>query len=79
MRAGGEEAFLSGQIIDLQSRLNLANLVNGDTVNEAALGPVRAPVCPVGPATRPNSRPWCRLCASPGTGQRKRRRPLMPG
>jgi len=34
---GGEEAFLSGQIIDLQSRLNLANLVSGDTVNEAAL------------------------------------------
>ena len=34
---GGEEAFLSGQIIDLQSRLNLANLVNSDTVNEAAL------------------------------------------
>ncbi len=34
---GGEEAFLSGQIIDLQSRLNLANLVSGDTLNEAAL------------------------------------------
>ena len=34
---GGEEAFLSGQIIDMQSRLNLANLVSGDTVNEAAL------------------------------------------
>ena len=34
---GGEEAFLSGQIIDLQSRLNLANLVSGDTVNEAVL------------------------------------------
>ena len=34
---GGEEAFLSGQITDLQSRLNLANLVSGDTVNEAAL------------------------------------------
>lgn len=34
---GGEEAFLSGQIIDLQSCLNLANLVSGDTVNEAAL------------------------------------------
>ena len=31
------DAFLSGHIIDLQSRLNLANLVSGDTVNEAAL------------------------------------------
>lgn len=34
---GTEDAFLSGQIIDLQSRLNLANLVNGTTVAEAAL------------------------------------------
>lgn len=32
-----QEAFLSGRIIDLQSRLNLANLVNGSTVVEAAL------------------------------------------
>ena len=32
-----QEAFLSGRIIDLQSRLNLANLVNGTTVVEAAL------------------------------------------
>lgn len=32
-----DDAFLSGQIIDLQSRLNLANLVSGDKVNEAAL------------------------------------------
>lgn len=30
-----QEAFLSGRIIDLQSRLNLANLVNGTTVHEA--------------------------------------------
>ena len=34
---GTQDAFLSGQIIDLQSRLNLANLVNGTTVVEAAL------------------------------------------
>jgi general secretion pathway protein K len=34
---GAEEAFLSGQIIDMQSRLNLSNLVSSDTVNEAAL------------------------------------------
>lgn len=32
-----QDAFLSGQIIDLQARLNLANLVQGTTVNEAAL------------------------------------------
>lgn len=32
-----QDAFLSGQIIDLQSRLNLANLVNGTTVHEATL------------------------------------------
>lgn len=32
-----QDAFLSGQIIDLQSRLNLANLVQGGTVNESAL------------------------------------------
>ena len=31
------DAFLSGQIIDLQSRLNLTNLVQGGTVNESAL------------------------------------------
>ncbi len=31
-----QDAFLSGQIIDLQSRLNLTNLVNGTTVVEAA-------------------------------------------
>ncbi len=35
--ASAEEAFLSGQIIDMQSRLNLANLVGSDTVNETAL------------------------------------------
>ncbi|MGP1629039.1 MAG: type II secretion system minor pseudopilin GspK [Giesbergeria sp.] len=34
---GGEEAFLSGHIIDMQSRLNLTNLVSGDTVNETVL------------------------------------------
>lgn len=34
---GTQDAFLSGQIIDLQSRLNLANLVNGTMVVEAAL------------------------------------------
>ena len=32
-----QDAFLSGQIIDLQSRLNVANLVNGTTVHEATL------------------------------------------
>ncbi len=32
-----QDAFLSGQIIDLQARLSLANLVQGTTVNEAAL------------------------------------------
>ncbi len=32
-----QDAFLSGQIIDLQSRLNLTNLVQGGTVNESAL------------------------------------------
>ena len=32
-----QDTFLSGQIIDLQARLNLANLVQGTTVNEAAL------------------------------------------
>jgi len=32
-----QDAFLSGQIIDMQSRLNLANLVNGTTVHEATL------------------------------------------
>jgi len=32
-----QEAFLSGRIIDLQSRLNVANLVNGTTVHEATL------------------------------------------
>lgn len=31
------DAFLSGQIIDLQSRLNLANLVNGAALDEGAL------------------------------------------
>ncbi len=31
-----QEAFLSGRIIDLQSRLNLANLVNASTVVETA-------------------------------------------
>lgn len=31
-----QEAFLSGQIIDLQSRLNVSNLVNGTNVVEAA-------------------------------------------
>lgn len=35
--AGIQEAFLSGRIIDLQSRLNVANLVNGTTVHEATL------------------------------------------
>ncbi len=32
-----EDAFLSGQIIDLQSRLNVANLVQGGKVNETSL------------------------------------------
>jgi len=32
-----QDAFLSGQIIDLQSRLNLANLVSAGTVDEKAL------------------------------------------
>jgi general secretion pathway protein K len=31
-----EDAFLSGQITDLQSRLNIANLVQGGKVNEAS-------------------------------------------
>lgn len=35
--SGVQDAFLSGRIIDLQSRLNLANLVNGTTVHEATL------------------------------------------
>lgn len=33
-----DEAFLSGQILDLQARLNVSNLVSGDTVNEYVLG-----------------------------------------
>ena len=33
------DAFLSGQIIDLQSRLNLANLANPDTEQKEALAP----------------------------------------
>jgi len=33
-----DEAFLSGQILDLQARLNVGNLVSGDTVNEYVLG-----------------------------------------
>ena len=32
-----DEAFLSGQIIDLQSRLNVLNLVDGNKVSEASL------------------------------------------
>ena len=32
------EAFLSGQITDLQSRLNVANLVEGGAISERALG-----------------------------------------
>ncbi len=36
--AAADEAFLSGQILDLQARLNVGNLVSGDTVNEYVLG-----------------------------------------
>jgi general secretion pathway protein K len=32
-----QDAFLSGQIIDLQSRLNVVNLVDGDKISEATL------------------------------------------
>lgn len=34
----GEDAFLSGQITDLQSRLNVTNLINNGTVEPIALG-----------------------------------------
>lgn len=35
--ASGTEAFLSGQITDLQSRLNVTNLIDGAAVSETAL------------------------------------------
>ena len=31
------EAFLSGQIVDLQSRLNIANLIEGNTISESGI------------------------------------------
>ncbi|WP_395058779.1 type II secretion system minor pseudopilin GspK [Polaromonas sp.] len=33
----GQDAFLSGQMTDLQSRLNVANLIDGNTVSESGM------------------------------------------
>ena len=37
VEGNGREAFLSGQVSDLQARLNVTNLVDGSTVSEPAL------------------------------------------